>query len=92
MPMKSNVNVISSILKLFMSMIQKNMVAVLIRECVYLLLPLDRREDYCYRELVSRRCVTTSDTIRTTQASCCCSSGKAWGRRCETCPSEGTGK
>ncbi|WAR00910.1 FBN1-like protein [Mya arenaria] len=51
---------------------------------------LDQREDYCYLELVSRRCVTTADVRVTTQASCCCSGAAAWGRRCETCPRRGT--
>ncbi|XP_052281301.1 fibrillin-2-like [Dreissena polymorpha] len=48
------------------------------------------REDYCYTELVSRRCVTTSDVKVTTQAQCCCTGGAAWGRRCEICPRKGT--
>ena len=56
-----------------------------------MLLP-DRREDYCYFELTGRRCVQTAGLARTTQAGCCCLGGAAWGRRCERCPTVGSGR
>jgi len=52
------------------------------------LLPTDRRQGSCYRQLVGGKCVTRESTAlaQTTKADCCCTIGAAWGPRCERCP------
>lgn len=49
----------------------------------------DKREGRCYMEIEERggqrRCHQEMGAA-VTKATCCCSMGKAWGSRCESCP------
>ncbi|XP_041363896.1 fibrillin-2-like [Gigantopelta aegis] len=47
---------------------------------------LDRRQDFCYLQLLGGRCVRSPSLPRTTKTECCCSLAAAWGSRCERCP------
>lgn len=50
-------------------------------------LTLDRRQGFCFRQLVNGRCTTHNRELKhATKAECCCSMGQAWGPRCERCP------
>lgn len=54
---------------------------------------LDKREGRCYMEIEERggqkRCHHEMGTV-VSKATCCCSMGKAWGARCESCPKADT--
>lgn len=48
---------------------------------------LDKRQGFCFRQLVNGRCNTHNRELKhATKADCCCSMGQAWGPRCELCP------
>lgn len=50
---------------------------------------VDRRQGFCFRQLVHGRCTTHNRELKhVTQADCCCSMGEAWGPHCELCPSK----
>ncbi|XP_066993764.2 fibrillin-2 [Anabrus simplex] len=54
---------------------------------------VDRRESRCYltvEERNGRRRCSQELGLPVTRATCCCSEGKAWGARCEPCPTPGT--
>lgn len=50
---------------------------------------LDKREGHCYMEFEERggqkRCYHEMGS-EVSKATCCCSVGKAWGSKCESCP------
>lgn len=51
---------------------------------------LDRRESRCYmtiEEKAGKKRCSQEIGSPVTKATCCCSVGKAWGGRCELCPS-----
>lgn len=51
------------------------------------LFALDRRQGFCFRQLVNGHCTTHNRELKhSTKAECCCSMGQAWGPRCEHCP------
>ncbi|GJQ88324.1 hypothetical protein Trydic_g3801 [Trypoxylus dichotomus] len=50
---------------------------------------IDKRQGFCYRQLIHGRCPAHQrEIIKATKADCCCSMGEAWGPRCEICPSK----
>nr|CAD7423795.1 unnamed protein product [Timema monikensis] len=50
---------------------------------------IDRREGFCFRQLVGGRCTSHTDGLMSvTRADCCCTMGAAWGPHCELCPSQ----
>ncbi|XP_017775669.1 PREDICTED: fibrillin-2-like [Nicrophorus vespilloides] len=50
---------------------------------------VDRRQGFCFRQLIHGRCTTHNREMRrVTKADCCCSMGEAWGSNCEICPSK----
>ncbi|KAK8737315.1 hypothetical protein OTU49_004436 [Cherax quadricarinatus] len=52
---------------------------------------IDRREGFCFQQLIGGMCSTTSDSlVKVTKADCCCTMGLAWGPMCEHCPRRGT--
>lgn len=52
---------------------------------------IDHRRDYCYNEVDRRQCKQPRPKSLTARE-CCCSQGVAWGRYCQPCPRQGTGK
>lgn len=54
---------------------------------------LDKREGQCYMEIEERgghkRCHHEMGSV-VSKATCCCSVGKAWGSKCESCPGPNT--
>lgn len=52
---------------------------------------IDMRKEYCYDSMISGQCKQPrSGSI--TMKECCCTRGVAWGRRCQSCPREGSRK
>ena len=62
-------------------------------ECDLNLFAADRRQGYCFTNLLGGRCVSHSAPLgMTTKGRCCCALAAAWGPRCEKCPQQGTGE
>ena len=57
---------------------------------MHLFLSLDMRKGNCHLSVVNDTCLNPLSLVY--RASCCCTTGKAWGEPCEQCPQKGTGK
>lgn len=53
---------------------------------------VDIRQEECYDRFHRGQCSHPRLGMQITAKECCCSKGAAWGRHCEQCPKEGTGK
>lgn len=53
---------------------------------------LDTRKGLCFAVIRNDVCqAVTKKMMQVKKKECCCTAGKAWGTRCELCPSRGTG-
>ena len=56
------------------------------------LLSVDTRKGLCFAVIRNDVCqAVTKKMMKIQKKECCCTAGKAWGTRCERCPSSGTG-
>ena len=53
---------------------------------------VDAKKGLCFAVVRNKVCqAVTKEMMQVRKRDCCCTAGKAWGTRCELCPSRGTG-